>query len=79
VVRLSSIFSVFILTITSCLISSTLAGFAIDFAGPNITSAQFSCLKSNGVDVVISRVYSPDGSIDETGIQNLVNAYNGIF
>uniref|UniRef100_A0AC34RMA7 Lysozyme n=1 Tax=Panagrolaimus sp. JU765 TaxID=591449 RepID=A0AC34RMA7_9BILA len=39
-----------------------------------ISESGFKCLKSNGHSFFIARVYKSDGTLDEVGVQNLINA-----
>jgi hypothetical protein len=69
-------FSIFAFVLASCLVSSTLAAMAIDTTG-SVTSTQWGCLATSGLEMVLGRVYTPDGTIDEVGIQNIIQAFNG--
>jgi len=68
--------SIFAFVLASCLVSSTLAAMAIDTTG-SVTNTQWGCLATSGLEMVLGRVYTPDGTIDEVGIQNIIQAFNG--
>uniref|UniRef100_A0A914EIQ9 Uncharacterized protein n=1 Tax=Acrobeloides nanus TaxID=290746 RepID=A0A914EIQ9_9BILA len=57
----------------TCLVSS-FADFEIDTQAA-LTTDQFVCLAGQNFGMFTGRVYDPAGFIDETGIQNLKNAY----
>jgi hypothetical protein len=44
-----------------------------------VTAQQWGCLNSETMplELVIGRVYTPDGQIDEVGIQNIIQSFNG--
>jgi hypothetical protein len=60
------------------MVSCTFAAMAIDTTG-SVTAAQFGCLNSETMplEMVLGRVYTADGMIDEVGIQNIIQAFNG--
>uniref|UniRef100_A0A914C0V3 Uncharacterized protein n=1 Tax=Acrobeloides nanus TaxID=290746 RepID=A0A914C0V3_9BILA len=61
-----------------CLVYRTYASLAsgISFnTTKNITPAKFQCLFNSNVEKFIGKVYNPDGTFDDIGINNLINEY----
>uniref|UniRef100_A0A914E9N0 Glycoside hydrolase family 25 protein n=1 Tax=Acrobeloides nanus TaxID=290746 RepID=A0A914E9N0_9BILA len=70
----------FIFAFLTSLVSSALAGLAIDIGGgQDVTSQQFACLHDQGAQIAITQLYNSSGSLVEKGVTNILNAYTGAF
>ncbi|GMS91285.1 hypothetical protein PENTCL1PPCAC_13460, partial [Pristionchus entomophagus] len=61
-----------VLLLSSLAIASATLGIDAEQA---ISTSTFTCLKSNSYSFYISRVYRSNGSLDNTGVQNIKNAW----
>uniref|UniRef100_A0A914CXT9 Uncharacterized protein n=1 Tax=Acrobeloides nanus TaxID=290746 RepID=A0A914CXT9_9BILA len=66
----------FLLVSFICLISKGATWDGVEIINPT-TIKQFECLANNNVNYVFLRVGKADGSIDNVGLQNIKNAYQG--
>uniref|UniRef100_A0A914EJA9 Lysozyme n=1 Tax=Acrobeloides nanus TaxID=290746 RepID=A0A914EJA9_9BILA len=61
-------------------VCSTHADLGIESSGTVISKRQFECLYNKyGFDNFMASVYDPAGFVDETGITNLKNAFDGLL
>uniref|UniRef100_A0A0K0EZ57 Lysozyme n=1 Tax=Strongyloides venezuelensis TaxID=75913 RepID=A0A0K0EZ57_STRVS len=49
---------------------------AIDVS-ESLFTPQINCIKSNGYSAIFTQVYAGSDGVDETGIENIINAYKG--
>jgi len=64
------------LVVLFCLVAASLAAVGIDTTAP-VSSSQVACLRSNNYGDFMARVWTRQGRVDQTGIQNIHTALNG--
>lgn len=64
------------ITLLLSYLSVALATYGLDVS-QSTSQSSFSCLKSNGYNFAIVRVYRSSGSVDPNGPSTIHNAWNG--